>query len=661
MNLTRLLVIVALILAASAFRPVATCRGGSTEAASTTVDPPTLPEPISSFGAARLGDHLYVFGGHTGRTHAHSRANITGEFRRIPISLAGGWESLPGDLAMQGTALVSDGSRLFRIGGLIPRNATADDDPDLHSTDDVKLFDTRRNEWEPFTPLPIRLSSHDAAYLDGRIYVAGGWTLSGDGDGAWNGSAWSLDPGAEPAEWQPLAAPPFRRRGLAVVAAAGRLHVLGGMDEHGELTRDHDIYDPAAESWTEGVDLPEEGFGLAACEVGGRVVISLMSGRHYRLSADGTAWEQAGGLVQPRYFHRIVPAGGSGFVAVAGATEGPHVGTVERADVAVAGASEEQAAVQVVEVPIPEGTARNRQGMFLHDGGVTLFGGNNSAEQHDFEPRNFVDEAWRVDLASREVTRLESFPFKRQSMQTLVVDGGRIGLAFGGFGHDGTVARSHPDIVRHDFETGRWAVESVTLPKPLTQFGLIEHAGDVWAFGGMDFDPARGAKQQFQIQTDVYRWRRAAGGETFARAETDLPRPRRAFGCEVADGKVYLVGGMKQEFAGVEECDVYDIASGTWSQIPAPGKAFISPELAWLDGRLFLACGSTFSDADGFRPNTAVMAFDPQTAGWETVVDCVPQIARHSRLVVDGGRLLIVATVAAPDGGTALRVITLRP
>ena len=44
-----------------------------------------LPRAVASFGAARLGSHLYVYGGHVGRTHRHSTENLSDVFARYDV------------------------------------------------------------------------------------------------------------------------------------------------------------------------------------------------------------------------------------------------------------------------------------------------------------------------------------------------------------------------------------------------------------------------------------------------------------------------------------------------------------------------------------------------------------------------------------------------
>ena len=133
---------------------------------------------------------------------------------------------------------------------------------------------------------------------------------------------------------------------------------------------------------------------------------------------------------------------------------------------------------------------KNRQAIFLDGDFLYLFGGNNSLEQHDFEPQNFVAEGWRLHLPSLQWQRVADFPAARQSMSTVQWEGHA--LAVGGFGHDGKEAVSQLDAYEFDFEHGRFA-QRAGLPagKSRTQFGLAQYGGKLWIFGGLNYDPRR--------------------------------------------------------------------------------------------------------------------------------------------------------------------------
>src|SRR5690242_16306494 len=66
---------------------------------------PPLPDKISSFGAALVGDDLYVYGGHIGGAHQHSKENLSHKFSRLRLAAPSEWETLPVGPGLQSPAL----------------------------------------------------------------------------------------------------------------------------------------------------------------------------------------------------------------------------------------------------------------------------------------------------------------------------------------------------------------------------------------------------------------------------------------------------------------------------------------------------------------------------------------------------------------------------
>ncbi|MEM9658220.1 MAG: hypothetical protein AAF961_07660, partial [Planctomycetota bacterium] len=176
---------------------------------------PPLPEAIASFGAAAADGWLYVYSGHIGTAHDHSRENLSKHFRRTRLDGSGQWEELPMGPPLQGLALVAHGGKIYRVGGLDARNARSDDE-DMHSVDSFACFDPATKSWTEMPSLPNGRSSHNAAVIGDTIYVVGGWQLSGDSDGEWQPGAIAFDLDKPDSEWRELPEPPFRRRALAV-------------------------------------------------------------------------------------------------------------------------------------------------------------------------------------------------------------------------------------------------------------------------------------------------------------------------------------------------------------------------------------------------------------------------------------------------------------
>lgn len=280
-----------------------------------------LERGITSLGAAVAGDSLYLYGGHFGGAHHYSSAGQSGEFKRQSLVEPGTWESLQGGPKLTGLAMVAYNGKLYRAGGFTAKNPE-DKEQDLWSQKSFAMFDPSTGKWTELPPLPAGRSSHDAAVLDGKLYVVGGWNMQGDQETEWHTTAAVCDLTQDKPEWNEIEVP-FKRRALSVAAYDGKLYVIGGMQADGNATTRTDVYDPASQLWSEGPTLlgnPMDGFGSAAFAVGDRLLVSTMSGSVQQLAADGKSWKIVGQLKDPRFFHRMLATGQGTAVVVGGAS-----------------------------------------------------------------------------------------------------------------------------------------------------------------------------------------------------------------------------------------------------------------------------------------------------------------------------------------------------
>jgi N-acetylneuraminic acid mutarotase len=282
---------------------------------------PPLPQTVTSFGAAVTGDALYLYGGHTGRAHHYYHEGQADTLWRLDLKQPNAWEALNEGPGLQGLAMVAHGGKLYRIGGFTARNPE-DQDADLWSQAAVACYDPAVGRWQDLTPLPEPRSSFDAAVLDDKVYVIGGWRIAGGRDATWHKTAWTMDLSADSPSWQALPEPPFERRALAVAAFDGKMFAIGGMQREGGPTTRVDIYDPADGRWSQGPSLqgePMDGFGCSAFAVGKHLYVTTSKGNLQRLAGDGRSWETVRQLETSRFFHRLLPLPGDRLLSVGGA------------------------------------------------------------------------------------------------------------------------------------------------------------------------------------------------------------------------------------------------------------------------------------------------------------------------------------------------------
>lgn len=279
-----------------------------------------LPEPVTSFGAATSGDYLYVYGGHKGERHDYNAEMVSGSFSRLKLTDGTSWEKLPSSTPGQGLPLVAYHGSIYRIGGMMAHNH-AGEKQDLFSSDLVQKFDPKKGQWENLPPLPAPRSSHDAAVIGNKLYVAGGWQLAGKAKKpVWPTKALVLDLAHPEGGWKEFSQP-FQRRALALAVVGSRLYCLGGMDSDNKPTLAVDVYDTTSGTWAHGPELPAgefKGFACSAIMQEGRIYVTEFQGDLLRLSDDQHAWEIVGLLDTPRMAHRLVRAGSTQLIALGG-------------------------------------------------------------------------------------------------------------------------------------------------------------------------------------------------------------------------------------------------------------------------------------------------------------------------------------------------------
>lgn len=276
--------------------------------------------------------------GRTGRVFAERRGLYAqvgddGAFAglRLKLSDPKAWEELPSGPAIQGLAMVAHGGKIYRIGGMQPRNKPGNT-ADNYSVAACARFDPATRKWEDLPDLPQGRSSHDAVLVGDKIVVVGGWRMNGAGKEAdWHATTLILDLKQERLAWKSVKQP-FQRRALTAAAHDGKVYVIGGMSADSEIERTVNVYDPAKDAWTTGPEIPgpeRNGFTPASCVAGSKLYVCGADGKLVRLTAKGDAWEQVGQLKQPRFVHRMVAANDNLLVAVGGTSKGDNIACTE--------------------------------------------------------------------------------------------------------------------------------------------------------------------------------------------------------------------------------------------------------------------------------------------------------------------------------------------
>ncbi|XP_048211655.1 kelch-like protein 33 isoform X1 [Perognathus longimembris pacificus] len=216
---------------------------------------PPLPAPGRfRHGAASLAGYaLYVCGGQDFYSHSNTLASTL----RWDPSQEGWEEAQPLCQARSFFPLVALDGHLYALGG-------RDNGVALSS---VETYNPELNVWRPAPSLPAPCFAHAAAILEGRIYVSGGCS----GTGQYLATLLHYDPTLEKPETllSPMGVP---RAGHVMAAMGRRLYVAGGLGETGDLLS-FEAYEPRTGSWTHLAPLPSPHVGAASAVLQGELLV----------------------------------------------------------------------------------------------------------------------------------------------------------------------------------------------------------------------------------------------------------------------------------------------------------------------------------------------------------------------------------------------------
>ena len=150
----------------------------------------------------------------------------------------------------------------------------------------VMEYDPAADRWTRKRDMPAYHHHFALAEVNGRIYMFGGYTLPEKGQPTWIpvNNAWEYDPQAD--TWKPLAPVPQARGSISAVTVNGRVHLIGGAtlpsgakEEWLHPSRNvsvgtHDVYDPAANTYSKRADLPTPRNHAASGVIDGRIYIA---------------------------------------------------------------------------------------------------------------------------------------------------------------------------------------------------------------------------------------------------------------------------------------------------------------------------------------------------------------------------------------------------
>jgi hypothetical protein len=150
----------------------------------------SFPQPLrSSFGMAKVGDLVFIAGGHTGRFHNYSKDRFSaachvldlGSMKWTAIRDYGSDKSGAKPLPVQGVRLLEYGGYIYGFGGFCYDEAldygVANDAWQWYARTRTEIFrySPQDDEWALIGHLPRPRSSYVAGRIGDRGYLIGGW------------------------------------------------------------------------------------------------------------------------------------------------------------------------------------------------------------------------------------------------------------------------------------------------------------------------------------------------------------------------------------------------------------------------------------------------------------------------------------------------------
>jgi N-acetylneuraminic acid mutarotase len=184
--------------------------------------------------------------------------------------------------------------------------------------------------WAIRTPMPTARDNFASAVVNGIIYIIGGNTGGGFGEGLVLATVEAYDPATD--TWTSKANMPAPRFGERAAVIDGKIYVVNGQDcscTPSGQTSTMFIYDPSTNTWTSGPDVPSPGNGGEADAIDGKLYV--LSGHNggdqntfYRYDPAAGSWSQLPGSPRVHVYGASGVIDGK-FYVVGG--EGPSVAT----------------------------------------------------------------------------------------------------------------------------------------------------------------------------------------------------------------------------------------------------------------------------------------------------------------------------------------------
>jgi hypothetical protein len=227
-----------------------------------------LPYVVGGARAEAVNGHLFVIGG------GHTRPDTWFGTVSIYDPLMDTWASAtPMPVAKGGFVSALVGGKIYTLGGYNVNNGGV--------LDDAEVYDSVLDQWTTLPALPAPRLNAAGAAVGNKIYVFGG----ADASGARADTVYEFDTITN--TWTTKSPAPLALYGARAAALNGLLYVMGGSAyANPSDVPNVNVYNPATDSWSPGVSLPEPASWSAVGTIGNSILVT--AGSHYPILNSNT-------------------------------------------------------------------------------------------------------------------------------------------------------------------------------------------------------------------------------------------------------------------------------------------------------------------------------------------------------------------------------------
>ena len=231
----------------------------------------SMNEPRAYLGAAVVKGKIYAIGGDQGSLtgNAMNAVGMTQQTTNVTEEYdpnLNEWTlktPMPTARARFGTAVYQN--KIYCIGGY---SATINDETNYFDLDANEVYDPVSDTWESKTPLPTSRHSPATNIVNGKIYAIGGYSITTH---AILNVAEVYDPTSN--MWATITPPPQEVGSCASAVIDNKIYALGQGSDAWQTSIQ--VYDPATDSWTIKGSAPVSAFASAVVKTGlnGQILI----------------------------------------------------------------------------------------------------------------------------------------------------------------------------------------------------------------------------------------------------------------------------------------------------------------------------------------------------------------------------------------------------